>query len=108
MKRVNITELVKHPSGFTTYEGELFSGQAVDLAEDGTRIHEHHYHEGLLDGPVRSFYSDGSNYSDITYVKGIPNGVALEWDEDGNMTQIIYQDGVETSRSEPKQKEASE
>ena len=99
MLRVEFTDLHKHDNGIWTHNGELFSGQAVELAEDGeTRVREFHYLNGRLHGPVREFYSDGSIMNDTRYEKGVPNGVGLEWDLEGNRTEIIYKEGVEIAR----------
>ena len=100
MKTVKISDLVRQSNGVTTHDGDVFSGRAVELNAGGERLREHHYWEGYLHGSVREFYADGTNKSDIRHEKGVPHGLGLEWDTDGNMVQMIYQDGVVVKRSD--------
>ena len=94
-----LADLVKHDSGAVTYKGDLFSGRAIERGANGAVSREHHYFEGYLDGPVREFYEDGRTKSDTQYEKGVANGIGFEWDSSGEMTQILYKDGVEQRRA---------
>ena len=94
-----ISDLVEHDSGAVTYNGELFSGRAIERNAGGGLLREHYYYEGYLQGPVREFYENGSTKSDTQYDKGVANGIAFEWDSAGEMTQILYEDGVEAGRA---------
>lgn len=103
MSTVKISELNHHPeSGTVTYAGKLYSGQAIALNPDGSRSKEYHYHEGLKHGPVREFYENGGNKSDTLFVKGVAHGDAFEWDREGKITYVAYENGEEVKRADGK------
>ena len=103
-----LSDIVEHDNGTYTYKGELFSGRAVKLADDGNRIFEKHFWEGLLHGSSREFYTDGTLKSDIRFEGGIANGIAIELDPYGKRTEIYYENGAEVERYEPNKKEEVE
>jgi hypothetical protein len=98
MITANITDLVEHDGGTHTYQGDLFSGRAVELSADGTRLREDFFWDGYRHGSSREFYEDGSNKSDTRYEKGVANGLGFEWDEEGNRVEVVYKDGAELQR----------
>ena len=103
MTIVKISDLIKDGERYY-YMGNPFNGQALELSKEGIRIREYHFWDGFKHGSIRDYYSDGSNYSDVRYEKGVPSGLGFEWDMDGNRTQLLYRDGVEVERLEPKSK----
>lgn len=98
MTTVTISELNEHEGGTVTYDGELFTGQAIELNPNGSRRREYHYFEGTKHGPIREFYENGGIRSDTNFVQGVAQGLGLEWDEEGAITEVAYKDGEEVKR----------
>jgi antitoxin component YwqK of YwqJK toxin-antitoxin module len=98
MSTVKISELNKQEGGTVTYDGKLFSGQAIELNPNGSRRKEYHYFEGYKHGPIREFYENGGNQSDTNFVQGVAQGSGFEWDAEGAITEVVYKDGEEIKR----------
>lgn len=48
------------PDGLMYYRGELFTGEMVELYDDGTLFTLTTYVDGMEDGPSQGFYADGT------------------------------------------------
>ncbi|WP_432138705.1 toxin-antitoxin system YwqK family antitoxin [Streptomyces sp. bgisy154] len=93
------------------YQGSLFTGEAVEY-QRGALVSLITYKDGIEDGPVREWYTDGTLRSEGAMRNGFPVGefrrwhpngrlaartvmsanglhqlARFEWDEDGNLTK---------------------
>ncbi|SFS94236.1 hypothetical protein SAMN05660874_04422 [Saccharopolyspora flava] len=89
MIRVNEDELDSEPYGPVLYDGERFTGEAVDLLPDGTMVSLTTYTNGLQDGPDREWYNDGTPRSEGEFHEGLPVGTHRTWAPEGNLIREI-------------------
>lgn len=96
MQRIDIDddEVDMDPAQRLLYRGELFTGEAEEL-QAGVRISLDTYTDGILDGPTREWYRDGTPRSAGTMRMGFPSGEFLQWHPNGQLAvkKIHTEDG---------------
>ena len=79
----------------------LFAAQDVYNAKDITQINNTLYNKHskkLIDGTINAYFKSGELQESIPCIKGIPNGVAIEYDKSGKvLVKRTYKDGIITS-----------
>jgi antitoxin component YwqK of YwqJK toxin-antitoxin module len=66
-------------------DGEMFTGEVVETADDGTVVSLNTYVDGLEDGPQREWYQDGARLSEYQARQGMAVGEALRWHDNGQL-----------------------
>ncbi|WP_327729438.1 hypothetical protein OG250_26575 [Streptomyces sp. NBC_00487] len=76
------------------YQGELFTGEVVEFQGSALVSLETH-RDGIVDGPVRQWYEDGTLRADGTMRGGFPTGESRRWHPDGSLAakRIMTEDG---------------
>ncbi|MFS2188208.1 toxin-antitoxin system YwqK family antitoxin [Mucilaginibacter sp. Mucisp84] len=67
------------------YKGKAFTGMVLELASDGTLIHEEEFKNGHRDGIERSFFPNGQKQLEGFIRFNNPYGLYREWDINGNL-----------------------
>jgi antitoxin component YwqK of YwqJK toxin-antitoxin module len=68
-----------------TFNGELVTGEVVELDQHGQPIEVVTYDHGIREGLTRRFYPNGVVKSEQWYESGIPEGMARTWYENGQL-----------------------
>lgn len=90
MERVNADDLVQDEPERFLYNGERFTGEAVETNEDGTIIGLNTYRNGYEEGPQREWYPDGSLRSEYWVINGRITGEAREWHDNGRLAKLQH------------------
>ncbi len=90
------------PDGLMYYRGELFTGEMVELYDDGSLFTLTTYVDGMEDGPSQGFYPDGSPQSEGTAARNRAIGEWREWYPDGTVKQVDVYDDTGRLRSRRK------
>lgn len=97
--RVNIDDLDVDDDLQYLYNGEPFTGEAVETAPTGEVIALTNFRDGIEHGPQWGWYRDGSKKSEITVVNGRAVGTAREWHPNGQLAEESdFNDRGEKSR----------
>lgn len=83
MLRVNLSDTVEGDFALVYHNGEEFSGEAVDVSDDGKIIALLTYRDGILNGPHWENHPDGSRAEEGTYTDGRATGVYRAWHPNG-------------------------
>ncbi|MFE2302362.1 toxin-antitoxin system YwqK family antitoxin [Streptomyces sp. NPDC059445] len=69
-----------------TYQGRLFTGETVETnPRTGLVVAMTTYTDGLEDGPLLEWYSDGANRAEGQCRRGIPYGRWRDWHPNGRL-----------------------
>ncbi|MEU7769467.1 hypothetical protein AB0B25_30900 [Nocardia sp. NPDC049190] len=74
-----------------TYGGQLFTGVAVEVDEDGVILGETSFRDGVQDGPERGFRDDGSLSIENIYLFGIIRE-GRRWHGNGRLAYEMHAD----------------
>jgi antitoxin component YwqK of YwqJK toxin-antitoxin module len=76
------------------HKGVLYSGEVVEY-QQGRMISLETYEDGIPNGPVRQWYSDGSPRAEGSMRRGFPVGESRTWHPDGTLAtkRITTEDG---------------
>lgn len=76
------------------YQGELFTGEVVEY-QGGALVSLETYQDGIVDGPVRQWFEDGTLRAEGTMRGGFPTGESRRWHPDGSLAakRIMTEDG---------------
>ncbi|MEV6385289.1 hypothetical protein AB0M31_38465 [Streptomyces sp. NPDC051773] len=76
------------------YQGELFTGEVVEY-QGSALVSLETYRDGIVDGPVRQWYEDGTLRAEGTMRAGFPVGESRRWHPDGALAakRITTEDG---------------
>jgi hypothetical protein len=74
-----------------TYRGEPFTGELVDHGMDRLRSQDF-YTSGIVDGPTREWWSDGTPKAEGRYRRGRPVGDFRKWHENGRLAMVKHFD----------------
>ena len=88
MQRVNVDDISRDAMEYVVYDGQRFTGEAVETGYDGTVIGMNTYADGVENGPQREWWADGSLRSEYSMVKGQVIGEAREWHENGRLAKL--------------------
>ncbi|MCK9878371.1 hypothetical protein MXD59_21795 [Frankia sp. Ag45/Mut15] len=92
---VNMDDIEYTDDLFVTFEGKLFTGQAVDYYKNGQICKTETYKGGRKSGVERSFYADGSIKSEHENIDGGWEGVGRTWFPNGQLkSETRYRRGV--------------
>jgi antitoxin component YwqK of YwqJK toxin-antitoxin module len=76
-----------------SYARDLLSGEMIIFSYN-KKVEQRNYKDGLLEGPLRKFYRDGTLKEESYYKAGKLDGVARWYDAEGNLTiEYEYVDG---------------
>jgi antitoxin component YwqK of YwqJK toxin-antitoxin module len=87
MMRISIDDTDISPQQEILYEGEPFTGTAVEYSPDGTIIAETDYRNGIRDGRDRGYYPNGQVESEEWYDFGMGHGTARAWYPNGQLKE---------------------
>jgi antitoxin component YwqK of YwqJK toxin-antitoxin module len=90
--------LLVHRDGITymAYEIEPFTGDAIELHENGNLKMEHHYVNGQMNGFHRGWYDNGQLQLERHYKEGEWDGLSRWWGYFGHLgSETNYKDGKE-------------
>ena len=80
-------DLVLDDEGRATHDGALFSGLSVRCEDDGTRLSEDTWREGVRHGPSRLFHPDGSLAEEGNRRQGAWHGTVEVWHPGGEQAE---------------------
>ena len=84
---VNLDQLIDKKEGMTLKDsGELYSGSAYELYNNGKRKYEITFKRGVPNGPVLEWYKNGEKKSEGRLKMGKQHGSWIEWHEEGVVT----------------------
>ncbi|GLR69182.1 toxin-antitoxin system YwqK family antitoxin [Agaribacter marinus] len=82
------------------YESKPFTGISYEL-DDDVLISEISYKEGSLHGASKSWYSDGTPYTEEYYVDGGLHGMKIEWFKNGlKKSEACYEYGIVVKKND--------
>ena len=93
--RVNVNNLVKYGEKYYKENDDRpFNGVVFDISkETGNKILNYKMVDGLKNGPYQEWYADGKPKSKGKYLNNLPNGIMINWDEDGKENLATYKNG---------------
>lgn len=71
------------------YNDSLFTGIAVEKADNGQVINEEHYKNGIANGTWREWYDTGEKKFIGAFKNGINDGVWTQWYRDGKVQRKL-------------------
>jgi antitoxin component YwqK of YwqJK toxin-antitoxin module len=83
--RINIDDADMSDDHRLTYQGEWFTGEAVETARNGQVIALTTYYAGMEDGPSKEWYPDGQPKSEGQVRYGMAIGTFREWHRNGRL-----------------------
>ena len=104
-EKTNSSNLVKHDTLQTDF---MFEAQSDSILQNGEYIT--HYKNGQVEmvgqmkggkreGVWKSYYMDGSPWSETTFIEGVKNGKTITWfDNEQKRYEGFYKDGKESGR----------
>jgi antitoxin component YwqK of YwqJK toxin-antitoxin module len=94
-KRVLEESLEYGDDGFYRHEGELFTGTAFALSDEGWIETESEYREGVLWGTSRGWFGPDRLAYEHRNISGLQGGVGREWHENGRLAaEELYEHGI--------------
>lgn len=69
------------------YDGEPFTGEAVETHPNGQVINLITFRNGVEHGPQLGWYPDGSRRSETNVVNGNPVGISRRWHRNGQLAE---------------------
>jgi hypothetical protein len=84
---IELLEIAVDGSDEETFEGEAFTGIAIELGPAGQAIAEVPYRFGKYHGPQREWDESGRLREEEYFNRGVRHGVARAWDEQGRVTR---------------------
>jgi len=83
----SVQDLEARPDGRQYLKGESkpFTGRAVQNFPDGKQMMEMTFADGLANGPVTEWHSNGEKKFSTTYLNGKMDGRAMRWHTNGQM-----------------------
>ena len=85
LPRVDFDELEPGEDQLMFWQGQPFTGVAVEFFPDGTLQSEVYHVNGLAHGPSRGWYPSGRLRDEMTLWYGALHGYKREWDEQGRL-----------------------
>lgn len=87
LRRIDIEQIEDSEDGYgdSFYEGEPFTGIAVEFGPAGERVAEVPYRIGKMHGPSRVWDLDGRLRSEEYRAVGSPHGAFRNWDQHGRL-----------------------
>jgi antitoxin component YwqK of YwqJK toxin-antitoxin module len=71
------------------YNDSLFTGIAIEKADNGQIINEEHYENGIPQGKWREWYDTGETKFIGAFKNGINDGVWTQWYRDGKVQRKL-------------------
>lgn len=86
--RVNADDLTQDAAEYFVYNGEPFTGEAVETIDDGQVIGLTTYVRGTEEGPQREWWPNGRLKSEYFVTGGRITGESREWHENGQLASL--------------------
>jgi len=71
------------------YNDSLYTGVAIEKAENGQIITEEHYKSGLAHGLWKEWYKTGEKKFEGAFVEGKNDGTWIQWHSDGSIQRKL-------------------
>lgn len=88
--RINREKTIMNAASIVLYEDEPFTGELVDLDDDGAMIGLTSYRGGLEHGPQYEWFPDGKKELEGQCGQGSAVGDWREWHENGNLAEYSH------------------
>jgi antitoxin component YwqK of YwqJK toxin-antitoxin module len=86
-QRVNADDTDMDEAQRVLFQGVPFTGEVVELDDDGVVIELNTYRDGREDGPQREWFNDGMLRSEYHASGGSPTGESRDWHPNGQLAR---------------------
>jgi antitoxin component YwqK of YwqJK toxin-antitoxin module len=101
MQRVDFDSLQTKADQTIVYQGQPFTGIAVETRSDGTLMCETEFVEGVQNGASREWSTRGQLIAEDTYWNGSKHGICRRWLESGQpASEDTYEYSIKTKHKE--------
>jgi antitoxin component YwqK of YwqJK toxin-antitoxin module len=87
--RVTMDDVTWDTDGCALHEGTGFTGELLDVADDGFVISSYGYRFGFPHGPYREWFAGGQVAKEGTMRDGLAIGLHREWHPNGRLASEI-------------------